>query len=56
MGRSHTYPILDMRTYHIEFDGGKVTVITANVIAESMYAQCNSEMNEYLLVDMLVDY
>ena len=33
MGRSHTDPILDTRMY----------------IAESMYAQCNTEGNEYFL-------
>ena len=34
MGRSH--PILDTRTYQVEFAGGKVTELTANVIAESI--------------------
>ena len=56
MGRSHTNPILDMRTYQVEFAGGEVTALTANVIAESMYSQCNAERNEYLLLDVLVDY
>ena len=42
--------------YQVEFAGGKVTELTTNVIAESMYAQYNSEGNEYLLVDVLVDY
>ena len=36
--------------------GGKVTELTANVIAESIYAQCNAEGNEYLLLDALIDY
>ena len=35
MGRSHTNPILDMRTYQVEFAGGNVTELTTNVIAES---------------------
>ena len=55
MGRSHTNPILDTRMYQIEFAGVKVRELTANVIAESMYAQCNTEGNEYLLLDVLVD-
>ena len=33
----------------------KLELIT-NVIAESMYAQCNADRNEYLLLDLLVDY
>ena len=47
MSRSHTNPILDTRMYQVEFAGGEVTVLTTNVIAESMYIQCNSEGNEY---------
>ena len=43
MSRFHTNPILDTRTYQVEFAGGKVTELTNNVITESMYAQCNSE-------------
>ena len=27
------------RTYHVEFTGDKVTELTTNVIAESMYTQ-----------------
>ena len=34
MGRSHTNPILDTRMYQVEFAGGEVTELTANVIAE----------------------
>ena len=56
MGRYHTNPILDMRKYQVEFAGGEVTELTANIIAESMYAQCDLEENEYLLLDVLVDY
>ena len=56
MGKSHINPILDMRMYQVEFTGGKVTELTANVIAESMYVQCNSEGNEYLLLVALIDY
>ena len=56
MGRSHANSILDTRMYEVEFAGDEVTELTANIIAESMYAQCNSEGNEYLLLDVLVDY
>ena len=42
--------------YQFEFTGGEVTELTANVIAKSMYAQFNSDGNEYLLLDALVDY
>ena len=35
---------------------GEVTKLMANVIAESMYDQCNSEGNKYLLLEVLIDY
>ena len=47
---------MDTRTYQVKFAGSKVTELTANIIAESMYTQCYSEGNEYLLLDVLVDY
>ena len=56
MGRSHTNPILDTRMYQVQFAGGKVRVLTANAIAESIYAQCDSEENEYLLLEALIEY
>ena len=56
MGRDHTNLILDTRTYPFAFAMGKVKDLTTNVIAESMYAHCNADRNEYLLLDVLVDY
>ena len=41
MGRSHTNPIMDARMYQVEFTGAEVTELTANIITESMYAQCS---------------
>ena len=55
MERTHTNPILHTRMYQVEFTGGEVTELSANVIAESMYAQCNADGNECLLFDVLVD-
>ena len=56
MGRSHTNPILDMRMYQVEFTGDKVTELTASVIAESIFAECNSEGTEYVRLDAKVDF
>ena len=56
MGKSHTNPILDTRMYQVEFAGGEFTELTTNAIAESMYAQCDLEGNEYLLLNAIVDY
>ena len=45
MGRAHMNPILDIRTYQVEFAGG-VTELNANVIAKLMYTQCGADGNE----------
>lgn len=55
-GTSNANPILDSRTYNVEFEDGDVTEFTANVIAENMYAQCDEEGNQYVLFDEIVDY
>ena len=49
-------PTLNTRMYQVQFAGGKVIELTANVIAESMYTQCVEDRNEYLLFDVLIDY
>ena len=56
VGRAHDNPILDTREYTVEFDDGDVSELTANLIAESMYAQCDPDGNQYVLLDSLTDY
>lgn len=56
VGRANSNPILDTRHYEVEFQDGGVTELTANVIAESMYASCDEEGNEFLLMDGMVDF
>ena len=56
MGRAHTNPILDTRMCQVKFTGGKVTELITNIIAELMFAQSDADSNEYLLLDVLVDY
>ena len=56
IGRSNTNPILDTWEYEVEFANGEVTKLTANVIAEAMFSQCDDNGNEYVLLDLLVDY
>ena len=56
VGNRNANPILDTRKYLVEFDDGQVDELTANLIAESMYAQCDAEGNQYLLLDSFVDY
>ena len=47
--------ILDIKLYQVEFAGGKVTELTDNVIAESMYTQYDADGKKYSLLDALYD-
>jgi len=55
-GVANTNPILDSRTYEVEFPDGEVTEYSANAIAENMFAQCDMEGNQFLLMSALVDH
>ena len=51
VGRAHDRPILNTRTYGIEFNDGTITELTANKIAKCMYAQCDPRGNQrYCLI------
>jgi hypothetical protein len=47
VGRANANPILDTRTYEVEFPVGQTAELAANVIAQNMYAMCNIEGNQY---------
>ena len=40
----------------MKFEDGDVTKMTANLIAESMYAMCDENGNNILLFDAIVDH
>ena len=44
-GRANSNPILDTRIYDVEFADGQTAELAAIVIAQSMYAMCNTEGN-----------
>jgi len=56
VGRANGNLILDTRTYNVEFGDGTITELTANKIAECMYAQCDPMGNQYVLLDCFVDF
>ena len=56
IGRAHPNPLFDTREYVVEFTDGTVENYFANVIAENMYAQVDSEGNQYQLLDEIVDH
>lgn len=55
-GHAHKNPVLDTRTYEVEFPDGQVAEYAANVIAQNMFSQCDAEGNQYLLMKEIVDW
>ena len=56
IGRSNANTILDTLEYEVKFMDEDVTELTANVIAESMYAMCDENGDHILLFDAIVDH
>jgi hypothetical protein len=56
VGWAHEQPILNTRTYDVEFEDWTITELTANKIAKCMYVQCNPGGNQYVLFDCFVDF
>ncbi len=56
VGRANANPIFDMPEYTFTFDDGDETLLNANLIAEAMYAQCDPDGNQYVLLDSIIDH
>ena len=54
--RTDVILILDTRMCQVEVFGGEVTKLSANIIADSMYALLNADRNEYLLLNPLINH
>ena len=54
-GTRNDNPILDTRVYEVVFPDGEVSEYGANVIAENMWAQCDLDGNQQLLMDAIID-
>jgi hypothetical protein len=49
-------PILDTRVYDVQFPDGHTESYAANTIVENMYAQVDSEGNQFLLLSKITDH
>ncbi len=56
VGHANDNPILDTRSYIINFYDGDQTELTANMIAESLYSQCDPDGNQYVLLEEIIDH
>ncbi len=56
VGLANAIRILDTREYLFTFNDGDETMLNANLIAEAMYAQCDPNGNQYVLLDSIIDH
>jgi hypothetical protein len=56
IGRAHANPLFDTREYKIKFTDGTREKYQANVIAENMFAQVDTEGNQFLLLQEITDH
>ncbi len=58
VGLANSNPILDTHSYIIDFDDGDRTGLTANLIAELLFSQCDpdGDGNQYVLLDEIIDH
>ncbi|KAL3786440.1 hypothetical protein HJC23_011021 [Cyclotella cryptica] len=56
VGTAHHNPALDTHVYEVRFPDSRAEELAANVIAEAVYAQCDADGNQYVLLDAIVDY
>ena len=56
IGCANENPILDTRRYVVEFEDGEQAELAANTIAQSMYAQCGPDGNQFVMFDSIVDF
>ena len=54
MGLANPNPILDSRQYIVDFEDGTESELAANAIAQSMYAQCDPDGDQYLMINSKV--
>ena len=52
----HNNPLFDTREYEVEFTDGSQEKYQANIIAENMFAQVDSEGNQYLLLKEITNH
>jgi hypothetical protein len=55
MGKHHSNPPLDTCKYEVEFPDGSLTMYTASMIAENLYAQVDTEGQQYQVMDEIID-
>ena len=55
-GKRNNNPLLDTREYEVVFPDQSMDVLTANVIAESMYANVDDEGQTFCMLDEIIEH
>ena len=53
---AHKQPVIDTCIYEVHFQDGRTKELAANTIAEVLYAQCDPDKNQYVMLDAIVVY
>ena len=56
IGVANDNPLLDTRIYEVEYLDGYKASLSANEIAQNLFAQVDEEGNRYVLFDSIVDH
>jgi hypothetical protein len=56
IGTAHSNPIFDTRLYQVQFPEGQVEEYSANIIAQNLYSQLDSEGHRFVLLEDIIDY
>jgi Reverse transcriptase (RNA-dependent DNA polymerase) len=56
IGRRHANPLLDTREYEVQFPDGSTDTFNANIIAENLYSQVDSEGRSFAVMKEIVDH
>jgi hypothetical protein len=56
IGQFHANPLFDTREYDCIFDDGTLERYTANIIAENLYSQCDSDGHSFLVLKEIIDH
>ena len=56
IGTANDNPILDTRLYEVEYLDGHKAAMSANIIADNMFAQVDEEGNRFVLMDEITDH
>jgi hypothetical protein len=49
-------PLLDTREYEVEFPDGTMDTYSANIIAENLYSQVDTEGKQYQVISEIIDH